>query len=296
LFRKAHESETPFRGRSLPTAAGLLMILAFLTLAAEVHGTQGILPSDSSWFVDMNRFSRSAHAALTCEQCHPAMKEGGKKHPDLEKADSLRIDASRRFDYGLCKECHRVSYARFQKGSHASALEKELSGKERPPGEEPKKAPLCGDCHSAHYAQAGLSRVEVGRRMTEACGECHLPQKRSYLDDYHGRTGVHLGNEKAAYCTDCHGAHTAVSLKEREQALLACIRCHPKAEARFTDFVIHATTESLAQKDPAKQQSMLLIYRVKVIASIFLGVILFFFFGHTFLWILRELHEQLRKR
>jgi hypothetical protein len=51
--------------------------------------------------------------------------------------------------------------------------------------------------------------------MTEMCGVCHPVQKRSYLENYHGKTAVHLKYEASAYCTDCHRAHTCLSLKKR---------------------------------------------------------------------------------
>lgn len=293
LSNRAYRNRTAAAPKTSAVAVGIFLLLS--VPAGGISAGEGAPGSDPSWFVDMNRYMRGAHASLTCEQCHGTMIEEGKKHPDLKDSNALRREATRSYDYQRCRSCHRLAFERYEKGVHAKALREELSGAAKPSGEKPRKAPVCGDCHSAHYDRAGLSRVETGRKMTGVCGACHEPQERTYLKDYHGRTGVYLGDEKSAYCTDCHGAHTAVSLKEKDRAVRACARCHPKAEARFTSFVVHASPAGVAEKAPDKQGSTLLIHRVKVIASIVVGVFLFFFFGHAFLWMLREIHEKLRK-
>ncbi|MGW8187242.1 MAG: multiheme c-type cytochrome, partial [Desulfobacterales bacterium] len=249
------------------------------------------------WFVDMNRFSLSAHSAFTCEECHGTMVENSRPHPDKANPDFLKKAATRAFDYTRCQKCHKLSYQRYLEGEHAKALSKELAGAKATDTELEKKypAPTCGECHSSHYDRSGLSRVEVGRRMIAVCGHCHKNQTSSYLDNIHGKVGVNLQNSAAAFCTDCHGAHTAVSLKNPATALPVCQRCHPQAEAEFTNFVIHASVADLADTDSPKRQSILWIHRIKLAAAAVVALSLVFFFGHSLLWLLRELHEKLRK-
>ncbi len=77
--------------------------------------------------------------------------------------------------------------------------------------------------------------------MTQSCGECHLEQKNSFLANYHGKAAVNLGYDKAAFCTDCHGAHTTISLEDKDVALKTCQRCH-----------FDATPESSTISQPSK--------------------------------------------
>jgi hypothetical protein len=254
-------------------------------------------PRDSSgWFIDLNRFSESAHRNFTCEACHGDMIDQGKKHPDTRDATRLKSEATRIYDYHRCRTCHRESYERYLRGAHAKALTEEkkapaLEG----PGADRLKAPTCGECHSAHYGRSHLSRAATGKEMTEVCGACHPAQKAAYLDNYHGKVAVNLRDEASAYCTDCHGAHDCVSLKERKAALAACQRCHPQAGEKFAEFVIHPTTDGLAKDNKEKQKHVAIIKLVTLIMTIIVILVVGFFYGHSFLWLLREIHEKLRK-
>jgi len=255
------------------------------------------VPRDSSgWFVDLNRFSESAHKNFTCEACHGDMVDQGKKHPDTRDTTRLKSEATRIYDYQRCRTCHRESYERYLRGAHAKALTEE----KRTPGSEGSlsdrlKAPTCGECHSAHYDRSHLSRGTTGQAMTDTCGVCHPEQKATYLENYHGKVAVNLHDEASAYCTDCHGAHDCVSLKDRKAALAACQRCHPDAGERFAQFVIHPTTEGLARDNKEKQKHVTIIKIVTFIMTIMVILVVGFFYGHSFLWLLREIHEKLRK-
>jgi len=283
----------------LPGVFLIGFVFLFLNATADAPEARQAPDPGSTWFVDMNRYAQSAHTSLACEKCHGTMVKNGREHPDLKDAKKLRDEATRNFDYTRCKSCHKVAYERAQQGAHAKALKEETSGTV-PTSDETsgakKKAPTCGDCHSSHYAPSGLSRLDNGRSMADVCGSCHQAQKISYLENYHGRTAVYLGDEKSAFCTDCHGAHDVISLKQRDTALGVCARCHPRASREFTGFVIHDTLESLPEKELEKQKTLVLIHRVKIIAFVVVTLVLVLFFGHTFLWILRELHEKLRKQ
>ncbi|OQY48240.1 MAG: hypothetical protein B6240_04940, partial [Desulfobacteraceae bacterium 4572_87] len=158
-----------------------------------------------------------------------------------------------------------------------------------------KKAPTCGNCHSGHYVKGHLSRVEIGREMVSVCGTCHPAQAATYLDNYHGKAAVNLGDKNAAFCTDCHGAHHCRSLKEKKVALAACKRCHLAATENFTQVIIHNTTRDLAENDRRKRAHVALIRVVTVLMTILVLLVVGFFYGHSFIWILRELHEKLRK-
>ena len=144
------------------------IILIFLSLTGiGLAGIKPIPPLESSWFLDLNRYSRSAHANLRCIDCHDDMQNDAKIHPDPDKSDFLTKDVRRTYNYSRCQKCHKVAYARYLKGLHAQTLQKESDDAKKKPGskETVNKAPTCGHCHQSHYDRSGLSRVAIGQRM-----------------------------------------------------------------------------------------------------------------------------------
>ncbi|MGD8269708.1 MAG: multiheme c-type cytochrome [Desulfobacterales bacterium] len=278
------------------TVAAISLLVVGIAGKADANVGHGTQPR-SHWFVDMSRFNLSAHANFKCDDCHGTMIENGRKHPDPSQPGFLKQEATRSFDYSRCQKCHKLSYKRYLEGQHAKALSKEMAEGNTEAAAMKKKtpAPTCGDCHSSHYDRSGQSRIVVGQRMIAVCGSCHRKQTTSFLENIHGRLSVDLKNPASALCTDCHGAHTAVGLKDPAVALPVCRRCHPKAEAEFTNFVIHASVSGLPDTDSPKRQSILWIQRIKLAAIAVVALSLIFFFGHSLLWLLRELHEKLRK-
>ncbi len=274
----------------------VLLITAYLMLALTVQPAFSFSPALSSWFVDMERFANSSHRSIKCERCHSEFTVQGKIHPNREDPKAINRDPVRTYDYKRCASCHPEGYERYLKGEHAKALvkERELKASE---GKEPEKmAPTCGSCHSSHYSQSRRSRVQLGTEMVEICGNCHKPQKAGYLANLHGRMGVFLGKEASAYCTDCHGAHTCQSLKDREKALEACRRCHRDANLQFAGIVIHGNPDDVSKKEPEKQKAVFITSTVKHIGQIVGVIVLGFFAIQTFVWVLRELHRKLRGR
>jgi len=272
-----------------------LFVTALLNTQSPLAATA---PSEEGgWFVNMGHFAASAHGTFSCEDCHGNMNQGKTMHPDSNAPTFLHADANRLYDYKRCKACHKPSYEQYLSGAHANALKKE---QKEPSGKydklpESKKAPTCGSCHSAHYTKAHLSRVEMGRQTVSVCAACHPAQAATYLENYHGKAAVNLGDKNAAFCTDCHGAHRCVSLKDKEAALNACRRCHPEAKEGFAQVVIHPTTQDPSEMNNEKRSHVALIRVVTVLMAILAILIVGFFYGHSFVWILRELHERLRK-
>jgi hypothetical protein len=258
------------------------LILFFLVGPAysSSHSTKEPLPK-RSWWIDMGKFLSSSHGRLSCSECHADIEEKGVKHPDpklLGRVSTLL------FDYKKCEKCHPQEYQRYLKGAHAKALI-----------ERKKDAPTCGNCHVTHYVRSGRSRLELGKWMTEMCGACHPIQKRTYLENYHGKTAALLDYDASAYCTDCHGAHTCFPLKKKEEALDACQKCHPNAKLRFTGFVIHASAEGLKKEDVDKLGKVGIIRWIGVGFGILVVGVLAFFYSHTLVWTLRKVHEWLKR-
>lgn len=278
--------------------AGLLALAVALGLTAAPGqaALQGAEPS--TWFVDMMRFDRGAHASLTCQQCHPEQLKAGQegsalKHPDIASPKYLKAPVLREFNYHLCAECHRLAWDRYTQGAHAEVMRKQA---QEPPKPGTNLAPTCADCHNPHYDLGGRDRLELGRRQVRVCGSCHPAQAATYQQNYHGKAAANLGNTKAAFCTDCHGAHSAVSLKDPTVAIKACRRCHIDAPPNFAQVVIHPVRAGLDPKQDADK-----IWRVNLILTV--GMIMFVivlvvvggYYGHSLLWLLRDLHHKIRK-
>ncbi len=260
--------------------------------------------TDTSWFTDIQKYAQSAHGELNCQECHGDMKENGETHPDLDlnSTDYLKTDATRKFDYEKCESCHPVAYKRYLEGKHAEALEEQASLSPEEFKDKPLKerAPTCGNCHSVHSQEAGLSRIELGQRMTSVCGICHPKRADSYLDNFHGKAAVNLKNDDAAYCSDCHGAHKVTDLEKDQEKLRVCKRCHLKAQGDFADILIHSTMNAREldqeEKDIPYISSLKTVNKARIIAIVVVILFLAFFFGHTLLSFLREWHEKLRKK
>jgi len=272
-----------------------ILLTAGCICLAMIWNSNALAKADfmsSTWFVDMNQYAVAAHGTLKCEECHGTMTGMGKIHPDPDADDFLKTQTKRNFDYNACQKCHKNAHERFLKGEHAKA-----SIKEKNDGEPSKTgfAPSCGDCHSAHYSKSHLTRIQIGELMTQSCGECHLEQKNSYLANYHGKAAVNLGYDKAAFCTDCHGAHTTISLKDKDVVLKTCQRCHFDATPEFANIIIHDSTKNIDQKNDAKQTGLKWVHGLGGLSVIFVVAFLVFFYMHTGLLMLRKLQEKLRR-
>lgn len=283
----------------------LISIIIIFILSGSLCFASIDYETDTSWFTNIQKYSQSAHGELKCEECHGDMKENGQVHPDLDlnNTDYLKIDATRKFDYEKCKSCHPVAYNRYLKGKHAEALKDQqakFSRQEMLDKPLKEKAPTCGNCHSVHTQSAGMSRVEIGQRMTFVCGLCHPKRADSYLDNFHGKAAVNLKNDNAAYCSDCHGAHKVTNLEDKQEKLHVCQRCHLEAQGDFADILIHSTMNvqevDKNEKDQPYLASLKTVNKARLIAIIVVVLFLVFFFGHTLLSFLREWHQKLRKK
>ena len=265
--------------------AAVLLVAVGLSLshyAYPIAGRPSMPPEPSSWYVDVQRYNQGVHGGFDCSLCHLEISAGD--HPTRENLDQNATDL---FDYQACAACHPQEYQYYQSGVHAEALADETEG------EYP--APTCGHCHDPHYRQV-LSRVEVIDAQVNICGQCHPSELETYLEDYHGKTAVDLDFADSASCADCHGSHQVLALDQPEEEVQACRRCHPGASENMAGFLIHA--EETLSPDPVQPHSreFVLLFLVQGFFVVLTVGVLAFFYGHTFLWLLRGLHEKLRRR
>ncbi len=273
------------------TRTFLILLLLFMPLAGCAPRPPtwppflDTLTRNARWYVDVERFQRSAHGGLTCEECHPdvPLEDPAAPHPDPAE---LTVSATSLYDYQTCEACHPQEYAAYGEGVHAEALAQpeEITLE--------AEAPTCGHCHDAHYV-ATETRADLLTSVSQTCGECHPDALESYEHNYHGKAAL-LGHERTATCSDCHGGHTVLALYEPDESVPACRRCHPDANIRLAGFRIHAEeTLSPAQDDP-RAQDFKLFFWVKLFFTVLVVGVLAFFYTHTALWFLRSLHERLR--
>ncbi len=208
-----------------------------------------------------------------CTDCHTA-------HFELKEEDE-RSSINPKNVPKTCAKCHKGIYDEYIASDHSILKDK---------GDN--KFPTCVVCHSAHV----ISDIKGDKFMfeiTEQCGRCHQHLAETYMETYHGKAYT-LGYKEAAKCSDCHGAHKILNVKNpesevsRQNILGTCQKCHPDARHRFTGFLTHATHNN-------RDEYPALYYAFWGMTFLLIGV--FAFFGlHTLLWLPRSLKERKRRK
>jgi cytochrome b subunit of formate dehydrogenase len=110
------------------------------------------------------------------------------------------------------------------------------------------------------------------------------------METYHGKS-YQLGYLKSASCSDCHGAHRILKVKNPNSSvsdkniLATCQKCHLDARTKFTGFLTHAT-----HKDKP-------VLHFVFIAMTTLLISVFVIFGiHNFMWLPRSFKERKKKK
>jgi hypothetical protein len=173
----------------------------------------------------LSHFSQSVHGALkggapvaSCADCHGT-------HAIVKVSEEPPAER-KQFALAACSRCHDAEHTMFMASDHGAALAGGVTG-----------APTCIDCHDEHNVKkssdttSGTSRS----RVAAMCLRCHLdnPAVRanvgpsagfisSYENSVHARA-MQSGNEAAATCIDCHGAH---EMKKGSRADSKVARAH----------------------------------------------------------------------
>ena len=180
-----------------------------------------------SLFVDGDKRPKSAHGALSCTDCH----EGLKDYPHAPGAGKA-----------ACATCHQDARAALDKSVHA----RKNGGSE---------APYCTGCHGGIHEfpprTDPLSPV-AKPNLPHTCGACHASPSfmarhplglarpiEAYEQSVHGRA-LAKGNDKAASCSDCHGAHDVGKAKDAASRInrwnvpATCGQCHAQVKEAFS--------------------------------------------------------------
>ncbi len=217
--------------------------------------------------------------AATCADCHG-------EHKVLASSDP-RSTVHRQHVAETCGQCHVGINETYQQSVH---------GRQLAAGDP--QAPVCSDCHTAH----AITRTDTPAFMLDLvaeCGDCHnRPREGSrrsfyetYRASYHGQVTA-LGYERAARCSDCHGAHDVQRLDDpdsrlsQEHIVTTCQACHPRANARFALYQPHA--------DHRDSHSYPLLHGVWLYFIVMMSFAFGFFGLHSVLWLGRSMIERRR--
>ena len=188
---------------------------------AELHKALGD-PGASlrSLLLDMDQFSRTVHAEVSCVDCH----DGFDSFPHGGETSTLS-----------CTECHEEA---------AEAHAGDVHGQPRA-GQASLPNARCVDCHGIHdvfkpdVRESHLHPLNV----TRTCGQCHFevdPRtatieqllREPLSDDAHAIGILKAGLVNSATCVTCHGGHgikragDPESRLARERVEQVCAECH----------------------------------------------------------------------
>ena len=161
----------------------LLFAAALPAHAASDQQNTAVRPG-RTWFIDETGFHASAHANMSCADCHA--EQADHEHP---RADKLNKPASTAFNRETCLQCHGDVEDNLAKGMHG--------GK---PVMKTQDYNNCVTCHNPHYVLAPEARAKGLRPvgdMSQSCGVCHKAQ-----------TDLPKPAPDVAACLSCHGLKT----------------------------------------------------------------------------------------
>jgi len=196
------------------------------------------------------KYKESIHGKyINCSDCHTG-------HRVLRATDQnstvARVNVSK-----TCANCHKEVSANYFNSEHGRAF---LS--------DPENSPTCTDCHGEHdIMRVTSSKSKISRaNEVQICLKCHLdnPAVRSrmthvssfvasYENSVHGRL-YHSGNQDAAVCSDCHGAHEMMKASNPNSRVYkfnivsTCGRCHTQISEDFKES-IHGVALSKGNAD-----------------------------------------------
>jgi cytochrome b subunit of formate dehydrogenase len=240
----------PMKSKDLQLCFGirawLLALLALLIPASSSPAAQKVKDADClachsdtsltkdengkqvSLFVDQNKLKHSFHGRLfDCVDCHTDVKTLAHETPPKKIT---------------CEGCHQAAQQAYGHSMHAKATK---------PGAA--MGATCVDCHGGAHEilTPGNPASPVNHaNIPLTCGRCH-GQKFiatangvsaqtfvSYQESVHGRA-IENGSQKAAVCTDCHGAHEILAANENRSPIYkfnvpaTCGKCHADITQRF---------------------------------------------------------------
>ena len=184
--------------------------------------------------VDATKLKHSIHGGVfACVDCHTDIKSIPHTAPPAKVT---------------CAQCHADAQLAYSNSYHAKPVKSAT-------GTGP--AANCEDCHGgAHEVLAGDDKKSPVNHsnIPATCGRCHgqkfLMESNgesaqaflSYQESVHGRA-VENGSQKAAVCTDCHGAHEILPASDAKSPIykasvpVTCGKCHAQIATTFNQSI-----------------------------------------------------------
>jgi len=185
------------------------------------HSRPGIsmtLPSGETLplSISPDDLSHSVHSPLgiECQACHTDITTYPHPPISFQTRRELSLDL-----YQACQKCHQEQYAQAQDGIHGHAA---LEGN--------PNAPVCTDCHGAHYV---TPPNEPRAKVSNICGQCHQTEFDQYKNSIHGSALIGEDNPDVPVCTDCHGVHNIADPHAGQFVVETpelCAGCHANEE------------------------------------------------------------------
>jgi cytochrome b subunit of formate dehydrogenase len=216
---------------TLPTAASRIQSSDCLTCHNDASLVTSVQGKPVSLYIPQKTFQGSVHGVLNCTDCHT----------DIESIPHQPVSAK-----PSCGSCHSGEQAAYAKSVHGNAI---LRGNTR--------AAQCIDCHgdphSIQPATDPASKV-YHSNIPNTCGSCHRQRFVmkatglstqvffSYEQSVHGKA-VSGGSQKAAVCTDCHGAHNILMAGDPKSSTFkfnvpsTCGNCHARENQQYIQSV-----------------------------------------------------------
>ncbi len=192
--------------------------------------------SGHSMFVDAAQIQNSAHAKISCSQCHTTV------NPSMLRpcaGITNKVD---------CSVCHAEIGEQYNKSIHG-----QLFAKQDP------NAPTCKECHGTHgilYKKDSNSPT-FPTNIPTLCGKCHRTGESAavryigtehdiisnYTESIHGKGLMKSGLTVTATCTDCHTAHHELPHSDSTSSIYpgniakTCGNCHFGIEEAFNQSV-----------------------------------------------------------
>jgi len=212
---------------------GLLVVLSIFIMTNSVKAEEPHQPTDEyclschaepdlnitlqsgetlSLYVDPKQHSEAVHtdAGIECHACHTDITTY--PHPELLYTNAREL--SRNY-YLACRQCHAINYEETLDSMHAQIAQ-----------EGNLDAPVCTDCHTAHYVKEPDNPRSL---ISETCGQCHIEINETYIHSVHGGALIEEDNPDVPVCTDCHGVHNIHDPRTaqfRVETPELCAHCH----------------------------------------------------------------------
>ncbi len=188
----------------------ILLLLLTAVIPAAVGG------AEASWRLDADRFAASAHADLSCTDCHENVTTA--MHPN---PDNVNRTPGASFDPASCYTCHPDVETDVAKGSHAATVA------------DTATLSNCLLCHDPHIVGAPETAPATPQPHADdqACLVCHAAPGGDTAD---------AAAANRSLCFTCHatpGLGSATPLlaldawKSTPHAELDCLTCHPGSDA-----------------------------------------------------------------